>query len=598
GRHRSCSPDRLPRTPALLDYSEPTPTPLADEREKRIFQKNLEFSGLEVEGEEVTALALLGGIVGILTTGTVLTMTLFFDLSPVFPIMTAGLPVLFFLSLGWYPSWKAKNKRTEELGHVPHLISYMVSALKINPNLENATEFTAERLRNPLGEDLRRELWKARLGVYGGVEEALSRFGRRWGEKSGELKRSIDLIKSSISERDERNRKDVLDRALKTSFEGVRRRMESFIDGLQLPTLVIYGVGVLLPLVLLAVLPVISSTGFRISGLELAAIYCLFLPTGIYLLEKRVLAGRPAAFPPPDIPGGDEVPKAVLTSVPAFLLPPAISILLGLPGSLTALALLWGLSSGIAVFCHLSASKSYRIREKNRRMEREFPDSLIQLGNQLKSDRPAEDAFRKTAEITKGGEVSKILERTSSNLKVGGMDLRSALLDPEVGSLEGTHSTPVRNVFETMMDFLNRSSRAAGEAILHSSRHLKELKGMEKDIRGTLREIVGSMKSVALFFAPLVASITIQLQRLLSEKTSGMPFFGSEVRIPGPTFLGVLGFYVVVVTVLLSSYTVEIEWGDDGLMKRMTIARALPTAMTVFTVGLLLGDRMLSALIG
>ncbi|KXA90903.1 hypothetical protein AKJ57_03220 [candidate division MSBL1 archaeon SCGC-AAA259A05] len=576
------------RSERLKNFLKPSPD----------LQKNLDFSELEVEGEEVTALAISGGIVGSVATGAVLLIAWLYDLSPIVPIITASLPILFFFSLGWYPSWRAKNKRTEELGNIPYLVSYMVSALKINPNLENATEFTAKRLKNPLGEDFRKELWKARLGIYGNVEEALSSLGRQWGEKSEELKRSIDLIKGSIAERNEKNRKNILDRALKTSFEGVRRRMESFISNLKLPTLIIYGVGILLPLVLLAVLPVISSTGFQISGLELAAIYCLFLPLGIYLLKKQVLAGRPAAFPPPDIPNRNNAGKAILTSIPAFLLPLFITIFLGFPQSLTALGFLWGLSSGIAIFCYLSASKSYRIREKNRRVEREFCDSLIQLGNQLKSNRPAEDAFRKTAEITKGGEVSKILEKTSSNLKVGGMDLRSALLDPEVGSLKGIYSAPVRNVFEMMMDFLNHSSRAAGEAILHSSRHLKELKRIEKEIRQTLGEIISSMKSVALFFAPLVASITIQLQQLLSKKTSGMPFFGNEVQIPGPTFLGVLGFYVIVITVLLSTYTVEIEWGNDELMKRMTIARALPTAMTVFTIGLFLGDRMLSVLIG
>ncbi len=105
------------------------------------------------------------------------------------------------------------------------------------------------------------------------------------------------------------------------------------------------------------------------------------------------------------------------------------------------------------------------------------------------------------------------------------------------------------------------------------------------------------MKSVALFFAPFVAAVTVQLQQLLSEKTQNLPLFGAKVQISSPTFLGVLGIYVIMITILLSNYTVEIKIGNDKLAKKMTIAKALPTATTVYTIGLILGGQMLTFLL-
>lgn len=234
----------------------------------------------------------------------------------------------------------------------------------------------------------------------------------------------------------------------------------------------------------------------------------------------------------------------------------------------------------------------------NRNLEEEFCDSLTQLGNQLKSNIPAEKAFRRTAKTTKWSEISKILEKTSTNIEIGGMSVQTALFDSEVGSLKDVHSPPIRNTFRMLKDLLNQSTHAAGEAIIHSANHLKRLKKLETRIRRNLSEIVSSMKSVAIFFAPLIASVTIQLQQMLSKKTRGMPLFGSDVQISSSIFLGTLGFYMIILTILLSSYAVEIEWGKDRLMKRMSIAQTLPTAMIVFTLGLFLGNQMLKFLVG
>ncbi|MBA7502409.1 hypothetical protein ES706_00993 [subsurface metagenome] len=145
---------------------------------------------------------------------------------------------------------------------------------------------------------------------------------------------------------------------------------------------------------------------------------------------------------------------------------------------------------------------------------------------------------------------------------------------------------------------IERSTLAAGAMILRTADHLQELKQVKLDIRRSLGEVVTSMRSVALFFAPFIAAIAARMQGLLASKTALVGFLNEGARIPSAAFLFVLGLYVVLLTSILMSYAVEIELGDDPLAKRVTLARALPIALGVFTLGAIVGGHMLTAIIG
>ncbi len=564
----------------------------------RDLAQNLELSGLDLEAEEVAALAILGTI---LSTTLVLVAAfafIFLGLSIIIPIALAPLPILLFVVVGWYPKWKAEIKQVQGQGEVPRLVSYLVMTLRVNPNLERSVQFTAKRVDGPLGRDLRRELWKACLRIHESVEEALSRFAQHWSGKCKELERSIYLLRSSTSERDRTARLNTLDKALELSLEGTRERMKEFASGLYLPTLVIYSIGVLLPLVLLAVLPALSIINLQIGATELALSYCVIIPLTVYGLGKYVLAKRPASFLPPKLPtqGGPSWSKLAVGALAIF--PSALGLWLKLPLDLLALLVLWGLTMGITTHLYLSSAQAYRLRLKNERVEEEFCDALVQLGNQMNEGRPAEDALQRVAEISRGNSIAKIFERTSVNIRLGGMRLRSAFFDPDEGALREVHSPTIRGVLHMLLDALEKGSRTAGQTILRTARHLKELKEMELEVRRSFGEVVSSMRSVALFFAPLVAAVTIRLQELLTTKASGVPFLGGGVSISSAAFLGVLGFYVIVLTSILMSYSVEIERGDDGILKRFAIARALPIAIGVFTFGIIISGQVFSFMLG
>ncbi len=550
-----------------------------------------------VQAEEVVALTFLATL---LCTVLVVVATLFLTLigSSPYVLLLAPAPLIAYSFVGWYPKLRAERQRVRGLGEAPMLINYLTMSMKVTPNLERATAFAAENVEGPLGMGLKDALRRTYLRAHAGVGEALSSFAEHWGKWCEDLKRSIYLLRSSVSERSEAARLGTLDRALELSLRGARDRMRDFAAGLHLPTLLIYSMGVLLPLVLVAILPVLSVIDISIGAPQVFAIYCVALPLGVYALSRWALAKRPATFPPPEVPIETSRARALLFA----LLPTAalvgVGLLLPVADDFRAILLLWAPTLGTVSYLHLTTARAFERRGRIERMEREFCDSLVQLGNRISEGHPAEDALEHVADTARGSELAGVFARASANIRLGGMGLRASLFDPERGALHEVPSRTIHSVLRLLVDVIERSTQAAGAAILRTADHLRELKQVELDIRRSLGEIVTSMRSVALFFAPFIAAIAARMQGLLASKTASVGFLGSGAGVSSAAFLFVLGLYVVLLTAILMSYAVEIELGDDPLAKRVVLARSLPVALGVFTLGAVVGGYMLTAIVG
>ncbi|MBA7603708.1 hypothetical protein ES703_10824 [subsurface metagenome] len=560
-------------------------------------RENLEFAALGVQAEEVVALAFLASFLcAAFVAGVVILFMTVGPPSMALPI--APMPLIAYMLVGWYPKWRAERQRIRGLGEVPILINYLTMSMKVTPNLERATAFAAENVEGPLGMGLKDALRRTYLRAYAGVEEALTEFAERWGKWCGELKRSIYLLRSSVSEKTEVARLQTLDRALELSLRGACDRMRDFAAGLHLPTLLIYSMGVLLPLVLVAILPVLSIININIDVPQVFAIYCVALPLGVYMLNRWTLAKRPATFPPPEVPIETSRTRALLFAGALAATLVGVGLFSPIADDFRAILLLWATTLGITAYLYLTTARAFERRGRIEQMEGEFCDSLVQLGNRISEGRPAEDALEHVADTMHGSELAGVFARASTNIRLGGMGLRASLFDPERGALREVPSRTIHGVLRLLVDMIERSTLAAGAMILRTADHLQELKQVKLDIRRSLGEVVTSMRSVALFFAPFIAAIAARMQGLLASKTALVGFLNAGARIPSAAFLFVLGLYVVLLTSILMSYAVEIELGDDPLAKRVTLARALPIALGVFTLGAIVGGHMLTAIIG
>ncbi|MGQ9787728.1 MAG: hypothetical protein ACUVQM_00195 [Candidatus Hadarchaeaceae archaeon] len=496
----------------------------------------------------------------------------------------------------YFKSWLGKNEESRALGEAPSLIGYLTLAMKAIPNLERACFFASEQLGGRMGQDLKKKISEYHMRMHTGADEVLLKFSQRWGKCCPELGRAIHLIRCSVSEMNS-GRVTSLDRSLQLVLQGAKQRVREFSSKIGPPTLLIYSLGILLPLVFVVILPVFSVIEFQMDLIQLVFIYCFLLPFLVYILSKNVLSKRPATNYPPYVPCESNFLRSALKAVIISLPAPAICFYLGMPSVLKAITLLWGIVLSLSTFLYFSTIKAYRNRGQIVQMEAEFSDALVQLGNRISEGRPAEEALKHVAVTMMGSKLAEVFMTAALNVELGGMGLRAALFDETRGALKEVNSTMIRGTLKMIVDLIERSTRTTGEAILQMAKHLRELRETWEEMRRSMAEVVTSMRSVAIFFAPLISSIAARVQEVLSEKVASLDFFLST-KIPPPAFLFVLGLYVIILTLILFNYVVEIELGDDRLAKRMAVAGALPLALGVFTAGAILGGQLVALLLG
>ncbi|MEW6221899.1 MAG: hypothetical protein AB1476_01060 [Candidatus Hadarchaeota archaeon] len=492
-----------------------------------------------------------------------------------------------------------QSKQEENLkaaGETPALVGYITMAMKLNPNLERACGFAAGILSGKMGRELRRKISEGNLRLYSGISDVISNFAKKWDGACPELGRALDLIQSSTNERVQSSRARTLDRAMNLALEGARDRMRKFSSSIHLPVLLLYCMGVLVPLILVGILPVLSVMGGGLGLVQIVALYCFILPLLVYVLSRQILSKRPSGMEPPILSVEGFSPRPLLASasvaipflVPAFFIRDTPDV--------SGLAALWGVVLAVSVYFFLTSAPAFRRWKEALEMEEQLPDALIHVGNRVAEGRPAEEAFEQHSRSSGGKGLGRVLGRAAASVRVGGMGLRASLFDESRGALREVHSEVVRGVLGMLVDFMEKSTRAAGEAMLQAAEHLRKLGEVRAEMRRMMEEVVGSMRSVALFFGPLVASVTARMQGVLSSKAASATFLGSGM--PPTAFFLVLAVYTVILAALLTDFSVQLEFGEDRVARRVAVASAIPVALGVFTAGSILGGQALSSLVG
>jgi hypothetical protein len=211
-----------------------------------------------------------------------------------------------------YPINAANSEKNRALTYVPEMIGYMIMSMKLVPNLEKAIEFSAKHGKGRIATEFKRLLWDFQIGVYGSVAEGLDNLAYRWAEYSSELKESLMKIRASVMEPSEAQRYELLDKTMLEVLESVKEKMEDYARSLNQPAVMLFYLGVLLPLILIIILPVGSAfSGSPLANpLVLIIVYCIAIPVGAFMFAKKVIDSRPPTYEPPEIKDSfSELPK-------------------------------------------------------------------------------------------------------------------------------------------------------------------------------------------------------------------------------------------------------------------------------------------------
>lgn len=603
------------------------------------FMDALNFTGLQVEPYQVLLCSYAGALLAALTALLldVLILAFYgFSLSAtggltlvLLVAITLGFPLAALQFLSEYPKSLARHMKVHSLGDIPEVLSYMVMYLKLVPNMEDGLRFAARESNTSLGKDLRKLIWDLEVRVYHSVDDAVTAFADMWGKWSDYLKRALHLVRSAVRENSQDARNMTLNRSLTLVMEGTKSSMTSFAQRLHQPTLVIYSIGVMIPLALIAMMPAASLVGLQLSLMHIFLLYDILLPLALFAYIRRVLLSRPATFNPPSIPDDHPdvagvnkranlvsaagvgaaiaLPGVVFMLLPFFSFQGTVLSFLAKPASQgglneyfpVTLFILWGIAAAVGLYC-LGTYRPYKkIRDEIKTMEREFADSLYVIGKRITEGKPAEDAFQYASQTLKGSQMGSMFARTAFNLTALRTNLREALFNGEYGSLKHVYSDRIRAVMRLFIEGVQKSHEAAGNAIVKIAEHLKQLQDVEKSIRQSLGTLTSTLKSTATIFAPMIAGVTLGITKLISVVLNNMDLSG----VPEDTALGglsglsgvsfdvrpeyfvlVIGIYVIELIFLLIRFANGIDEGDDKIEYMYSLGQALPTAVAFFSL--------------
>jgi hypothetical protein len=607
-------------------------------------KKHLDAAHLDVLPWQALGLAVMGFIsiffIGIFISIAVILIKGTFVAFPVlFFMLMVILSVFLFYFLSAYPERLANKWRLKASSQMVPAILYVVVYMRHTPNLEKAIAFAAKHLEGPLASDLKKVFYNVEIGKFSTIKESLDNYLDDWRGYSNEFIEAFHLIESSLFEPDNARRISILEKSIQVVLDGVYEKMLKFSHGVRAPLTNVYMLGVVLPTLGLALLPLASAMiGDMLNYTHVFIFFNLIIPFLVFYLTDKVLMLRPGGYGESNFMEKNPLykkyrsnkpyTKAFLICLPFFILAllPLIFQFSGIPeaiglqtdysfkqlgvgffgdemffgfnvgsggvsgpfgmGSLF-LSLLFPI--GLGLFFSIAYKEKtkdlIKERKKTKELEKEFNNSLFQLGNRLGNGVPPELVFAQVAESNKGLKTGDFFSKVNYNIRQMGMDVEKAIFNKNQGALKQYPSPLIATSMRVLIESAKKGLKIAAVSLMSISEYIKNIGKINERLKDLLAEVSSDMKSNMTFLAPLLSGIVVGLAAMitsilgklqLSSLTGGdvsglgslenmLNIFDVTSMIP-PYFLQIsVGIYLVQIIFILTSTLVSVESGPDSL---------------------------------
>ncbi|HRZ85872.1 MAG TPA: hypothetical protein P5277_03765 [Candidatus Paceibacterota bacterium] len=656
---------------------------LAKKDEEKL-QKNLDIAHLDITPSNVVVFSFFAAFI-LFFTGLLLFVTFFYYLQAgdilVYSTGPAGLfLILTLIAAGFIfyyiystPERLAKTWRLKASAQMVPCILYIVLYMKHTSNLERAIVFASKHVHYPLGLDLKKIFWDVETGRYSTIKESLDNYLKLWESEALEFVEAVHLIESSLYEPSESRRIQILEKSLQTILDGVYEKMLVFSREIRSPLTNLYMLGVVLPTLGLALLPLASAMlGGTLKAYHIFVLFNLIVPFGVFYLTTQIMLKRPGGYGDTEILEMNPDYSTYISKKPylisSFIAFPLILIgllpiffqwtwfldIFGLPlgfdidlgtlgipflegikffgyeildnriigpfglGSLIlSLFIPLGISLFFSIAFKLRTKELIKSKDYAKQLEGEFVNSLFQLGNRLGDGLPAEVAFARVADSTRGQRTENFFKKVNMNIQQAGMSLEAAIFDKRRGAILSYPSALIATSMRLLLESVKKGLQIAAQSLMSISDYIKNIQKVTQRLSDLLAEVVSDMKSNMVFLAPLlsgvvvgltgmIALILLKLSSLLSIGSTNdlggvdiatiMNIFDIKEMIP-PYYMQIsVGIYIVQIVFILSSVLTIIDSGDDKLKKTNDTGKNLSRGLTVYFIIALLAVLLLSIL--
>jgi len=528
-------------------------------------KRDLEIAHLNVSPSEVVGLAIVS-FLGLVFLSVLLSVAIWFlgggtgiegfpFLFLVLMMITSAFLFYYFYSM---PSRLAIKWRLKASSQMVPAILYTVIYMKHTSNLERAISFVSQHVEAPLSLDLKKVLWDVETGRYSSIKDSLDVYLDFWKDTNMEFVESFHLIESSLYEPSETRRVQILEKALKVILDGVYEGMLKYTHTIKSPLTNLYMLGIVLPTLGLALLPLASTLlGGAIKWSHVFLLFNLIIPFFVFYLTTQIMLKRPGGYGETSlleknplyaqyksnrayyVVGLICLPFLILGFLPLIFGYTPVPGWFGLqsdyaladlglgifgngdlfdfresggkmvgPFGTVSLLLSLFIPFSIAMFFALSFSmKTKRLiksRDETKDLEKEFNNSLFTLGNRLGDGTPAEIAFAKVAESTRGQKTEAFFNIVNTNLRSMGMGLEDALFNPKRGALVYYPSGLIATSMRILIESAKKGLKVAAQSLMSISEYVRNIQKISQRLKDLLADVVSDMKSNMVFFGSFV----------------------------------------------------------------------------------------------
>jgi len=569
-----------------------------------------------------------------------------------------------------YPLRLANQWRLKASSQMVPAILYIVVYMRHTSNLEKAIAFASKHLQYPLALDFRKVFYEVEVGKFSTIKESLDNYLESWRGYSPEFIESFHLIEGSLFEPEDGRRISILEKALQVVLDGVYDKMLRFTHEVRGPLSNVYMLGVVLPTLGLALLPLASAMiGDFFKWYHALILFNLIVPFLVFYLTDKILFLRPGGHGETEFLERNPLyaeyaskkhyfnaflivlPLLIIGLIPILFgftpLPDALGIpkdftfnQIGLgfmgdqnffdfrngpqgirgPFGLGSIILGMFFPLGIALFFAIAYSgKTKKLileREKTNELEKEFNNSLFQLGNRIGNGTPPELAFGRIAEASRGLITEDFFKKVNYNVQQMGMSVETAIFDRNRGALIYYPSGLIATSMKILVESSKKGLKIAASSLMSISEYVKNIQKITERLKDLLAEVISDMKSNMTFLAPLLAGVVVGLAGMITlilaklnipglddavgvgNLSSLKDIFDIYKMIP-PYILQIsVGIYLIQIIFILTSSLVTVDSGEDKLEKSNKTGRNLKAGMLLYFITGLITTVALSLLVG
>lgn len=539
----------------------------------------IDLSGMDVDSETIVSAARASAVLGSILVLILSTAALAFLGGQYVSLVVVSLAVSVLAvreAILSFPESAAKRQADELLRSSPEMANLMIMSLRHEPSLSKAIRLASTK-DNAFSHELRRCVWTVVMGRHSSFEESLQEVGERWSKYCGELKASLHSMVTASCESTADGKRRALDRANQAMISGAKRRIEDYALSLSTPSMIMFGVGILLPLMVGSFLPMLSwdiwslgdgATSSPAMDQTPAIVQTVFIMNVLFpaigiLVVMNSVTRHPlerGSVSNDDISHSGVKVAAILSM--SIVLVALCFLLLG--GIMRSLAVLVAAVAPGAFFLMATGRRprGRLVGPSNVQLE----DTLFRTGARMLEGENFESALNKASQ-----DASDTSSRTTRMLS-----LRSLISGEDFARAPASAPCPgcsnALEGFRVVREAAAKDELAAGLLAMDIASYLRDLRDLESTLKSRLKPTVSMMRTTSYALGPVVLGITYAIYLSLGGVTaSGRGGIGAEL------FLLVLGVFLIETNAVVTYFL----WGLEGGRNRSTLFSALGTCILV-----------------